>query len=693
MRKWLLQRRWIVVVGIAAGLFGPGCLATFGQDHFREGDLPTVLSAGEAELVGCRLKEKARSLADSVQKRLQLTGWKTRSEWLRAEVIKKSGAIIDPGLDLDWHETGTVQLADFKVVNLYFQVRQGVYATANLYVPAGKGPFPAVIHMPGHWEQAKLDSGLIEVGSTLARNGYVCLTIDPWGAGERSRIHGTSDYHGANLGASLMNVGETLLGVQLSDNIRGVDLLSSLAFVDASRVGATGASGGGSQALWLAAIDTRIKSVVTVVSAGTFEAFVMNKNCVCELLPDGLTFTEEFEIVGLIAPRSIRMISHRQDANPAFSPDQMIRTYQRAAPLFAAAKASEYLDYKVINATHGYYEEDRRLMISWFNRHLKRDSTTSISTGTSPFRDTAGWMVFPRGKRDYKVQTTSDYCQRKGADLRAAYLRQKKLDAHRKRTELKELLRVKLPAIASVQSPGTSGIWERFSIKTTAGHTIPLLIAGRAQTSSGRYRILVHPDGKSGVDKVLITSLRDEGSVVVIPELSGTGELTPESEKRLDRNRLHHLRARSELWVGQTIQGQWVEELTTVVNWLKSQNNVADVVLEGVRETALATLFTASLTNGIREVILRDAPVSYWFDPSPQGSVDYYSMAAHLPGFLNWGDLSLTASLSGADVIFVNPRTMAGVPLNAAQTNDFTKEYKSVRRRCRTSGKTFFIMQ
>src|SRR5665811_377585 len=155
----------------------------------------------------------------------------------------------------------------------------------SLYIPDGKGPFPAVINMLGHWPKGKIDStGPQAVGHSLALNGYVCLTIDPWGSGERTTIHGIFEDHGDhnNLGSSLMNIGETLIGIEISDNMRGVDLLCSLPYVDSKNIGATGASGGGNQTMWLASLDERIKAAMPVVSVGTFESYIMGTPCICE---------------------------------------------------------------------------------------------------------------------------------------------------------------------------------------------------------------------------------------------------------------------------------------------------------------------------------------------------------------------------------------------------------------------------
>ena len=137
---------------------------------------------------------------------------------LRNEVIKKAGVVIDHELLVDIREKGSVRMKDYTIKKIIYQTRPGIYATANLFIPDGKGPFPAVINVLGHWQKGKIDNtGPQAVGHTLATNGYVCLTVDPWGAGERSTKHGTFEYHGSNLGASLMNIGEPLLGIQISD--------------------------------------------------------------------------------------------------------------------------------------------------------------------------------------------------------------------------------------------------------------------------------------------------------------------------------------------------------------------------------------------------------------------------------------------------------------------------------------------
>src|SRR5699024_2766790 len=255
------------------------------------------------------------------------------------------------------------QRQDYMIKNILFQTRPGVFATANLYIPDGAGPFPGVLVVMGHSQNGKLYEAYQSVGHTLALNGYVALNIDPWGAGERGTQHGEFEYHGANLGASLMDVGETLMGMMITDNMRGIDFLISLPYVDENRIGVTGASGGGNQTMWVTALDERVKASMPVVSVGTFESQVMRSNCVGEMLVDGLTFTEAWGVLSLISPRALKISNHKKDSNPTFYPEEMLRSYTRVKSIYQLEGYSENLSYMMVDDVHGYKTEDREGML------------------------------------------------------------------------------------------------------------------------------------------------------------------------------------------------------------------------------------------------------------------------------------------------------------------------------------------
>jgi hypothetical protein len=63
-------------------------------------------------------------------------------------------------------------------------------------------------------------------------------------------------------------------------------------------------------------------------------------------------------------------------------------------------------------------------------------------------------------------------------------------------------------------------------------------------------------------------------------------------------------------------------------------------------------------------------------------------MAIHLPGFLNWGDVSLAASLTGKNVRFIKPLTMSGEKLSEDQLKQYQAEFDRLRKICKQSGRT-----
>ena len=365
--------------------------------------LPHVFNENNGDLIESNLRHEAVLRFPLYQLPQSKHEWSTYRVQLKNKIIKKTGALINQKLPLNLKETGSLQMKGYSIKNIAFQTRPGIYATANLYIPDGKGKFPGVIVMMGHSLEGRLYDKYQSVGITLALNGYVSLCIDPWGAGERTTIHGVFEDHGDenNLGAALMNIGESLMGIQITDNIRGVDLLGSLPYVDRENIGATGSSGGGNQTMWLAAMDERIKAAVPVVSAGTFEAYVMGSPCICEVLTDGLTFTEEAAVLALIAPRAIKMCNHQQDDNAAFNPREMLRSYKNAKPVFKMMGAENNIAYDTFNLTHGYWPEDREVMLGWFNLHLKAMGTGApvkeLPFNTLPYEQL---MVYAKGKRD-----------------------------------------------------------------------------------------------------------------------------------------------------------------------------------------------------------------------------------------------------------------------------------------------------
>src|SRR5205085_5086730 len=123
------------------------------------------------------------------------------------------------------------------------------------------------------------------------------------------------------------------LGGQVSDNRRAVDYLLTRPEVDGTRLGVTGASGGGNQSMYAGALDERFGAVVPVCSVGNYQSYLRAACCVCEVLPGALRFTEEGDVLGMVAPRALLVINATRDGIQ-FSVAEAKKSLERASAIF-----------------------------------------------------------------------------------------------------------------------------------------------------------------------------------------------------------------------------------------------------------------------------------------------------------------------------------------------------------------------
>ncbi len=686
MLKWIIHNAILFsFCCLSMGALACGNDSTVPRTHA----LPAVLPANEQGRIAQLLLAAAHELYNRhIPLPANRKDWEAYSAELRKKISASTGMLVQHQLPLRYKEMIVQKQQGYTAKNICFQTRIGVSATAGLFVPDGKGPFPAVMVLCGHSPNGRFYDKYQAVAQALARHGYVALLMDPWGAGERTTVYGQMEYHGGNLGASLMDAGETLMGMQLTDNIRGIDLLCSLPYVDTARIGATGASGGGNQTMWLAAMDTRVKAAVPVVSVGTFESYILRSNCICELLPGGLRFTEEAGVLALIAPRAVKMCNAALDINPAFYPEAMQRSYQAALPVFTMMGKEHDISYEVFDLPHGYFSAEIAAMLGWMNHFLKGEKDCQAvplqATDTLPEPIV---MSFAK-QRPEDIVTTAAFCSAKAKDYYNQLQAATTVDTAVKRKQLKEILHIQsLPLVQRVQQlPAIHG-WNRYVLHVADNREIPLLLAPPADTAKG-YVLLCHPAGKQAIPTAILDAYLHEGYGLALADIWGTGELAlrDSSDKKIAQ---YHTLARSVLWLGQTMMGEWVKDLFAVSGFLKEQCQAKKLVIDGTKETGLAALFMQAIQPVAHELVLRYTPVSYGFDQ--RAGIDFFSMAVHLPGMLPWGDVSLAAALSHTAIRFIQPVTMSGRVIDQAEKEVQLAAFR--KQGWATGNKTAILMQ
>jgi len=149
-----------------------------------------------------------------------------------------------------------------------------------------QGKVPAVLALHGHGgtgEQVVKGEGLYWYGRTLAEMGYVVIAPDI----------GSHDLQRANW---------SLMGERVWDSLRCIDYLVSRPEVDASRIGVVGLSLGGETAMYVAALDERVRIACSSGWLTTVEN-MKNGHCPCWNFA-GLEEHFDFaDIFACVAPR------------------------------------------------------------------------------------------------------------------------------------------------------------------------------------------------------------------------------------------------------------------------------------------------------------------------------------------------------------------------------------------------------
>ena len=149
----------------------------------------TPLAQQYDEMLQKFLIQEAKSLSSSSLARMEkihnegeLRSWQ---EEARGHFLEAIGGLPSPKTPLNARVTGEVKREGYVIRKIVFESRPEFYVTANLYVPNGQGPFPGVLAPNGHSVNGKAYVEYQRLYVGLVRRGYVVLTWDNVGQGER----------------------------------------------------------------------------------------------------------------------------------------------------------------------------------------------------------------------------------------------------------------------------------------------------------------------------------------------------------------------------------------------------------------------------------------------------------------------------------------------------------------------------
>lgn len=358
-----------------------------------EGEAPRLSASDPRDLPARDRRLEVRTL-DTPRAPAQFEsrlGWEARAPRVREQILAAAGLWPLPEkTPLRAEVFDRIDLESYSVEKVYFESYPRFFCTGNLYRPQGSSarpPFPGVVCPHGHWTYGRLEhSPGDENGCSVpqrclnfALQGYVSFAYDmvgyndsfqvphDWGRDAKS-LWGLSQ-EGLRLGLW----GISLLGLQLWNSIRAIDFLCSLPDVDTQRIAVTGASGGGTQAFLLTAVDERVRVCAPVNMISHF----MQGGCTCENAPNLRIDTDNVEIGAIAAPRPMLMVSATGD----WTRDTPRIEYPAIRAIYDLFGSSDHVAYVQIPALHNYNRSSREAVYQFFARWLRKEPLKTDAEG------------------------------------------------------------------------------------------------------------------------------------------------------------------------------------------------------------------------------------------------------------------------------------------------------------------------
>jgi dienelactone hydrolase len=632
------------------------------------------------------IREQAEGQLGPVIAPPTLAGWDDRLSRVRAGLTRSFGRMPEALCPLEPEILGTLLRDGYAIERLTFQSRPGVRVTANLYRPHPvRERYPGVLSVHGHWAWARMDPHVQPRCIGLAKLGYVVLCVDAFGAGERAIEPGPGTYHGALAGASLWPVGTPLLGLQLYDNRRAVDYLISRSDVDRNKLAITGASGGGNQTLYAGATDDRLAAVIPVCGIGTYDAYLTTACCVCEVNACGAAYATTGDLLAMIAPRALLVISATRDA-VQFSVGEAAKSVTHARNRFGLLGQEAKIRHVAIESEHDYNKAMREAMYGWVDKWLRgRGDGGPLREPELEIEEVNALRCFPDGKsRPKTVMTIPAWARQEGGARLAAlprvpdHVEHWYAEAERMRALLRNQILGGFPKKTPPQIE-RAGTREKtvFSMTTARNIRARGVFEGSQGQSKGTALLIWDgPDRDAGARAEL-----DERKRTWHNAGFATLELTCRDLPTLPpiAGVPDHTVAEWGLWVGRPLLGQWVFDIIRWLDFLDEAQPesarggpgraaaVRPFVLIGLGAMSLPTLFAAGLDARVSGMSCTRGLVSFVAqDTKPWSGVPMGLLA---PNILDVGDVGhLAALVAPRPLVFTNAIETDGTPATFNRT-------------------------
>ena len=291
---------------------------------------------------------------------------------LRAKIAELVGAFPGERTPLHAQTLEVREYPAYRREKFVFESRPGVWVLGYLLTPKTRGPFAAVIAIPGHGRGVDDIVGIDEHGRDrtvkgpyeydyavqIVEHGMAAVAIEPMAFGCRRDAITKAKGLGASAcqpaAGSALLLGQTMLGWRVYDTMRTIDWIATRPELDAARIGCLGCSGGGTCTLFAAALDTRVRAALVSSYLNTFRDSIMSvSHCIDNYVPGILNWAEMYDVAGLVAPRPLFAEGGLDD--DIFPIAATRASFDRVKKVYEVFGAADRTELEVFDGSHGFW--------------------------------------------------------------------------------------------------------------------------------------------------------------------------------------------------------------------------------------------------------------------------------------------------------------------------------------------------
>lgn len=610
----------------------------------------------------------------------------TKTDWLKRQksVRNKLLNIIGPFPEktpLNARITGVIQKDGYRVEKLIYESMPDYYVTAALFVPDNiNGKAPAILNAIGHTTNSFRNEMYQQVIINLVKKGFVVLTFDQIGQGERMQYYdkalGKSKFRStiehSYPGVQCFISGYSVAKYFIWDAIRGIDYLLTRSEVDPQRIGMTGLSGGGTSTAFTSAVDERILVSAPTCFITNYEYLFKSKGPqdaeqnIFNFLAAGLDHPDFIE---LRAPKPTLIVSTTQDF---FSIQGVRETYAESKNAFRAFNKEANLEKSEENYKHGFIKKNNEATYAFFQKHLNNPG--DFIDEEVDFIAENELQVTATGQMTTSYSTETIYSlNKKIVEKQIASLELKRLDADKHISGLADAI-IKYSGFSYPKEFGAaifSGRFvkqdynlEKYLIQGSGDYMLPLALFVPTKNNKKEVVLLLHEKGKNYAvnNDSIAKQLVANGYTVLLGDLPGIGELGPgymKGDVYIDKVSLN-------IWfsgilTGKSIVGLRAEDITRMLHFIKTDlSDYGSISAISIGSIGSELLHAAAFNSDIKKICMIKPMLSY----ANIATTRYYK-PEYVPfvvaGAINSYDLPDLVALSGnSKFLLIDPVNATG---------------------------------